>query len=232
MSRLISHGADHPQGSLSTSMSSLPTTLLSSSQSSNAVGLRDAFASCEKYRNLTFIREAYFETVDRRSQYLVAGSSIVSTTDTGESDFLHNHHSDNEPGVEDHGNRSSMYPMPDELMWDDLDSDFAINPQNLSLPTSSQNVMSTRTIVPPSLNGVSGTRERTPLLRKAVSFYDSTRPSPLYKFRNTHHRIGISLPSDTMSRQQSGQPCVMLSSGPPKNIYGGKSTFGQTVQYN
>ena len=146
--------------------------------------------------------------------------------------MLHNH--DNEPGLEDRGNRPSMYDhsMPDELMWDDLDSDFSINPQNLGLSTSSQNAMSTRTILSPSLTGASRTRERTPLLRKAVSFHDSTRPSPLYNFQNTDHRIGIGLPSDTMSRQQSGQPCVMLSSGPAKNIYGGKSTFGQTVQYN
>ena len=190
-------------------MTSLPTAFV---HGPSQVTVRDALASCQFHfsSNSSLLNLS----LDRRSQYLAAGSSIIST-------------SDSKGKFEEHGTGSGERPLVDEFLWDDLEADpYPARQSSLPPPRGTQ------TINVPNVRDRSN-HESTPLLRKAISFYDTPHPRHFSNSLKADDKSNRVSPSVIGSQYQStGQQHVTLSptDSTVRHNYGGKSTFGQTVK--
>lgn len=194
-----------------------------------------------------------FLFIDRRAQYLVAGSTVASSSDASDLDYDDDDDDDydeeaqrrpfqigeREFEVEDPGTPTTQQrddSFIGQLEWDDEDSNSARDilrrehtalvserSRRLQVPTSLQ-TQSPSNLAPPS-----EFREDTPLLTKKVSF--SAFPRPYHGLSAV--ATGSSLP---VAQEEAPAPFrrrFSTSSGTSKATqrnWGGQSTFGQTVR--
>lgn len=124
----------------------------------------------------------------------------------------------------------------DELNWGDQDLD-----HDPSMPVGDERVGTCKTATDqPSIETtlVAPTaHERTPLIRKAVSFSDTPHPrclsnsegaSPFNDIHSTSHNLPTYQPSDR-AHSPTRRNSSSSSTKDYKHNYGGKSTYGQTV---
>jgi vesicular inhibitory amino acid transporter len=209
-------------------MASLPTNfVIGSAASGNSV--RDAIASCG-YTPGIITTPTNCHISDRRAQYLVAGSTVVSATDLSES-----LDDDEEAGIspieervdeefDEHAAADDRTPRPQDdfisqFEWDDIEQE----PPMVSDPKSSPSS--------PFLTPTAAVHETTPLLRRAVSFslpHGHRRTSDLPAIKNLSRPLHDHVPSGVAPISR----CRRLSSSSVKSLehnYRGQSTFGQTV---
>ncbi|KAJ7500945.1 transmembrane amino acid transporter protein-domain-containing protein [Mycena galericulata] len=188
-------------------MTSLPTSFVVGSATSGQ-SVRDAIASY------------------RRAQYLVAGSAVASVSD--ESDPF----SEEEAGIgyEDIEEEVDEQPVSSQeshgfigqFDWDDVPSEEDPATPRATLPFS-------RRVAPPA--SIRPTErpterpernERTPLLRKTISFTDV--PHPRRTSTAANDTLTVPLPAPSLRRRSSAASARSM-----KHNYGGQSTFGQTL---
>ncbi|KAJ7762013.1 transmembrane amino acid transporter protein-domain-containing protein [Mycena maculata] len=194
-------------------MTSLPTSfMVGSASSTSGQSVRDAIASY------------------RRAQYLVAGSTVASVSDdsdpfsdeeaaTGFVDEIE------EEDVEWPANATGSSQESDgiigEFDWDDLPSEGTSEDPTTPRPT----LPFSRRVAPPQ-----GTRpterpernERTPLLRKTISFTDV--PHPRRTSTAANDTLTVPVVGTALRRRSSAASARSM-----KHNYGGQSTFGQTL---
>ncbi|KAJ7619383.1 transmembrane amino acid transporter protein-domain-containing protein [Roridomyces roridus] len=187
-------------------MTSLPTTFMVGSASSGGQSVRDAIASY------------------RRAQYLVAGSAVASVSDESADPFddeeadIGGQEEEEEEQAAHPARPSSDVGFIGEFDWDETPVEEEPTTPRANLPFSRKAFPSPRT-------QSSERTERTPLLRKSISFTKLPHPRRPSTAANND---SLAIPGHTISSATLRRPSA-ASTRSMKYNYGGQSTFGQTL---
>ncbi|KAJ7886674.1 transmembrane amino acid transporter protein-domain-containing protein [Mycena leptocephala] len=169
----------------------------------------------------------------RRAQYLVAGSTVASVSDNSDP------FSDEEAGfgfidqdieeelIEEAADAGGSPQESDGIIgqfdWDDMHSETSESPTTprATLPFS-RKVPAPPDLRPPE---ITERTERTPLLRKTISFTNTPHPRRASTAANDSLAVPLAGPSSFPARRRSSA----ASARSMRYSYGGQSTFGQTL---